>query len=49
MNFAERAYWIGIKMLPGYHCLSIDVSSFDNCIREGFFHGELDVFTTLDP
>lgn len=49
MNFAERAFWIGIKMLPGYHCLSIDVSSFDNCIREGFFHGELDVFTTLDP
>lgn len=36
-------------MLPGYHCLSIDVSSFDNCIREAFFLGELDVFTTLDP
>lgn len=37
------------KLMPGYACLSIDVSSFDNCIREAFFDGELDVFSTLYP
>lgn len=36
-------------MLPGWACISIDVSSFDNCIREAFFDGELDVFSTLFP
>lgn len=49
LNFSTRAQIIEQKMLPGWHCVSIDVSSFDNCIREAFFDGELDVFATLYP
>lgn len=48
LNFDARSRDIRAKMQPGWHCFSVDVSSFDNCIREGFFEGELDIFTTLD-
>lgn len=49
LNFDDRSVHIRAKMGPGYSCLCIDVTSFDNCIREGFFEGELDFFQELAP
>lgn len=49
LNFDDRSVHIRQKMSDGYSCLCIDVSSFDNCIREGFFEGELDFFERLAP